>query len=171
MASGHIEVHNVSQTPSDPLRALLHSSLAWQDAHASLDSALAGLPAKLRGAVAPGLPWSIWQIVEHMRRAQHDIYDFCINPDYKEMHFPDDYWPKSAEPESPNAWDECLAAFKRDLSALQDIAADTSRDLSEKIPHGSGQTYARELVLVVDHNAYHVGQIIALRRLLGAWPT
>ncbi len=158
-------------TPNDPLRALLHSSHAWPDAHASLDSALAGLPAKLRGALVPGLPWSIWQILEHMRRAQHDILEFCVNPAYKELHFPDDYWPKATEPETPNAWDECIAAFKMDIAALQDIAADASRDLFAKIPHGSGQTYARELVLVIDHNAYHIGQIVALRRLIGAWPS
>lgn len=157
------------QTPLDPLRDLLRAALNWEDARASFGSALADLPEDKRAAKVPGLPWSLWQLVEHMRRAQHDILDFCINPHYEEMKWPDDYWPTSAAPPTPNAWHESVAAFKKDLAALQQLAADPKRDLFATIPHGTGQTYLREIVLVIDHNAYHVGQIVALRRALGAW--
>lgn len=156
--------------PSDPMRGLLSSALSWQDAHATFDAAVSDFPPEIRGKVAPGVPYSPWQLLEHMRRAQHDILDFCVNPAYKEMHFPDDYWPKSPEPPTPNAWDESVAAFKKDLARLQLLATDTP-ELFATIPHGSGQTYAREFVLVTDHNAYHVGQMVLLRRLLGAWPS
>jgi hypothetical protein len=156
-------------TLSDPLRGLLSSALSWQDAHATFDAAVADMSPELRGKLAPGLPYSPWQLLEHLRLTQHDILDFCVNPAYKEMHWPDDYWPKSPEPPTPNAWDASVAAFKKDLAQLQLMAADT-RDPFAKIPHGSGQTYAREFVLVIDHNAYHVGQMVLIRRLLGAWP-
>jgi uncharacterized damage-inducible protein DinB len=156
--------------PSDPLRALLHSALAWQDAHATFEAAVADVPPEARGQKAPGLPYSLWQLLEHMRRTQHDILDFCVNAEYEELSWPDDYWPTSAEPPTPNAWSECVAAFQKDRAELQRIAADASRDLFGKIPHGTGQTYARELVLVIDHTAYHVGQMIIVRRALGAWP-
>ncbi|MGQ0641083.1 MAG: DinB family protein [Gemmatimonadaceae bacterium] len=156
--------------PPDPLRSLLFSALAWQDAHATFDAAVADVPPEMRALKAPGLPYSPWQLLEHLRRTQHDILDFCVNSAYEELHWPDDYWPVTPEPPSPSAWDESVAAFKKDLSELQRIAADRSIDLFAKIPHGSGQTYARELVLVIAHNSYHVGQLIAVRRVLGAWP-
>ena len=160
----------MSPVPTDPVRALLHSALAWQDAHATFTAAVEDVPPDVRGRVLPGLPYSAWQLLEHMRRTQFDILDFCVNPAYKEMHWPDDYWPTSPEPPTPNAWDDSVAAFRKDLAELQRIAADETMDLTAKIPHGSGQTYLRELVLVIDHNAYHVGQLVLLRRALGAWP-
>ena len=151
------------------LRELLGKMLAWKDAHAGFDAAVDGIPADLRGKQAPGLPYSPWQLLEHLRLAQHDILDFCVNAAYKEMKWPDDYWPKSPAPPSAAAWDESVAAYRRDRSALQRMAADTTLDLTAKIPHGSGQTYLRELLLIADRNAYHVGQLVAVRRLLGAW--
>ncbi|HJU75805.1 MAG TPA: DinB family protein [Gemmatimonadaceae bacterium] len=159
----------MSSSSPDPLRALLQSSLNWQDAHVNFDGATADLPAELRGARVPGILWSPWQLLEHMRRVQNDIVDFCVNSAYEEKVFPDDYWPPSIEPPSATAWDESIAAFRADLAKAQEIAADASIDLSAKIPHGTGQTYARELVLIVDHTAYHVGQLVMLRRALGAW--
>jgi uncharacterized damage-inducible protein DinB len=159
---------NVTTLQSDPTRGLLSSALSWQDAHATFDAAVSGVAPELRGKLMPGVPYSPWQLLEHMRIAQHDILDFCVNSAYEEMHWPDDYWPKSPEPPTPNAWDESVAAFKRDLARLQLLATDTP-ELFAKIPHGTGQTYAREFVLVIDHNAYHVGQMVLLRRLLGAW--
>jgi uncharacterized damage-inducible protein DinB len=101
--------------------------------------------------------------------AQADILDFCRNPGYKEGKWPDDYWPPSAAPPSKAAWKQSLTAFRRDLAEMKKLAADTSVDLFARIPHGSGQTYLREILLVADHNAYHVGQLVAVRRALGAW--
>lgn len=155
---------------SDPLRAHLQRALDWQDAHAPFAAAVAGLAPELRGKTAAGFVHTPWQLVDHMRRAQHDILDFCQNPWYKEeLHWPDDYWPASAEPPTPDAWDESIAACNRDLAAFQELAGDARYDLFAKIPHGTGQTYLRELLLVIDHNAYHVGQIVAVRKALGAW--
>jgi hypothetical protein len=151
------------------LRALLARVLDWEDAHVNFDSAIDGLPAKLRGVTPDGLPYSIWQLVEHLRLVQYDILDFCVNAGYEERAFPDDYWPKTVEPPSARAWDKSVAGLRRDRKALADLAGDAKIDLFAKIPHGAGQTYLRELVLVADHTAYHVGEIVAIRRLLGAW--
>ncbi|HEU5039370.1 MAG TPA: DinB family protein [Gemmatimonadales bacterium] len=153
----------------DPLRDQLATLLGWHDAHADFDAAVEGLPPALRGRTPPGLPYSPWQLVEHLRLAQHDILDFCRNPEYEEMTWPDDYWPREAAPPSEAAWDGTLAGFRRDREELRALAADRTLDLFAAIPHGTGQTYLRELLLVADHNAYHVGQLIAVRRLLGAW--
>jgi hypothetical protein len=108
-------------------------------------------------------------LIEHLRLAQHDILDFCRNPEYRELHWPDDYWPPSAAPLKPTAWDESIAQFRRDRAALQSLASDLRIDLFARIPHGSGQTYLRELLLAADHSAYHVGQLVTVRRALGAW--
>jgi hypothetical protein len=151
------------------LRSFLQKILAWEDAHVGFDRALADIPENLRGTQPAGLPYSLWQLVEHLRLAQHDILDFCRNSNYREMKWPEDYWPSSPEPPSAEAWDKSIAAYKADRNALEQIAANTKFDLAARIPHGSGQTYLRELLLVADHNAYHVGQIVLVRRLLGCW--
>ena len=151
------------------LRAQLRRILDWEDAHASFDRALAGLPARLRGTAPEGWAHSAWQLLEHLRICQHDILDFCRNPKYVEVPM-ESYWPKSAAPPSARAWDESIAAFRRDRDELKKLAADRGLDLFARIPHGTGQTYLRELLLVADHNAYHVGQLVALRRRLGNWP-
>jgi uncharacterized damage-inducible protein DinB len=150
------------------LRAHLRRLLEWEDAHAGFDRAVAGLPARRRGLTPEGWPHSAWQLLEHLRICQHDILDFCRNPKYVEMAM-EDYWPRSAKPPSPQAWSGSVAAVRRDLAALKRLAADPKIDLFARIPHGSGQTYLRELLLVADHNAYHVGQLVALRRCLGSW--
>jgi hypothetical protein len=149
-------------------RDLLVRLLGWEDAHAGFEAAVADIPAILRGRQAVGVPYSLWQLLEHMRIAQADILDFCRNPNYREMKM-DDYWPKSPEPPSPQAWDESIRRFQADRKAFQELAADPGADLNARIPHGTGQTYLREIVLVADHNAYHIGQIVLVRRLLGAW--
>ena len=154
---------------SSPLRDQLVHYLDWHDAHADFDTAVKAIPAELRGAVPAGLPYSIWQLLEHLRLAQHDILDFCVNPSYQEMTWPDDYWPATASPPSEAAWDESIAAYRRDREAMQRLAGDPAIDLFAAIPHGSGQTYLREILLVVDHAAYHIGQIVLVRRLLGNW--
>jgi hypothetical protein len=151
------------------LRDHLTRLLSWRDAHPDFEGALDGIPPALRGRAPEGLPYSPWQLLEHLRITQQDILEFCRNPDYAELDWPEDYWPASAAPPSDRAWDESIEAFRRDLGSLRAIAADDSIDLFAVIPHGSGQTYLRELLLVADHTAYHTGQIIAVRRLLGIW--
>jgi len=150
------------------LRAHLGRILDWEDAHASFERAIEGLPARLRGVTPAGWAHSAWQLLEHLRICQHDILDFCRNPKYVEMAM-EDYWPPSAAPPSAKAWSASVAAVRRDRTALKKLAADGKTDLFARIPHGSGQTYLRELLLVADHNAYHVGQLVALRRALGSW--
>jgi uncharacterized damage-inducible protein DinB len=155
---------------SDALRAQLSKYLDWREAHADFDTAVAGVPPDKRGIAPAGLPYSLWQIVEHLRITQHDILDFCINPTYREMAWPDDYWPATASPPSDDAWEASIAAYRRDREAMQALARDPQIDLFAQIPHGSGQTFIREILLVVDHAAYHIGQLVLVRRLLGIWP-
>jgi uncharacterized damage-inducible protein DinB len=156
--------------PDAALRDHLLRLLDWRDAHAGFDAAVDGLPGELRGVQPEGLPYSAWQMLEHLRLTQRDILDFCRNPDYAEPAWPDDYWPASAAPPTDAAWDESIRAFRADRDALKALATDGAVDLFAKIPHGTGQTYLRELLLASDHTAYHVGQLVVLRRLLGAWP-
>jgi uncharacterized damage-inducible protein DinB len=158
-------------TPSAALRAQLRRILSWQDAHVGFEKSVEGLSPKLRGVRVAGFPHSAWELLEHLRITQRDILDFCRNPGYTEMAWPDDYWPKSAEPPSERAWDDSIATFRDDRAALEALAADESIDLFATIPHGDGQTYLRELLLVADHNAYHLGQLVAVRQQLGAWGT
>jgi uncharacterized damage-inducible protein DinB len=153
-------------TESD-VREILAKALAWKEAHAGFDAAVDGIPEPLRGTRAG--THSPWELLEHMRIAQHDILDFSRNPKYKEMKWPDDYWPAEPGPASASEWDRSVAAFRRDREALQQMTLDTSIDLTRKIPHGSGQTCLRELLLVADHTAYHVGQLVLVRQLLGIW--
>jgi hypothetical protein len=155
---------------ADPLRQHLARLLVWEDAHAGFDSAVKDLPAALRGKVPDGLPYSPWQLVEHIRITQDDILEFCRNPRYEEKKWPEDYWPRDAAPRAAKSWDESIAAFRRDRDGMVSLANDDTIDLFAKIPHGSGQTYLREILLVADHTAHHVGELIVVRRLLGTWP-
>jgi hypothetical protein len=157
-------------TTASFLREQVARLLDWEDAHTSFGSAVAGLSEALRGKQPAGLTYSPWQLVEHLRITQHDILDFCINPKYKELSWPNDYWPRSAAPESTAAWTESLRAFELDRAALQQLSRNPKVDLESTIPHGQGQTYLRELLLAADHAAYHIGELIVVRRLLGAWP-
>lgn len=149
------------------VRELVSRMLAWEDAHVGFDTAVADIPEELRGKRAGA--HSAWELVEHIRLTQHDILDFCVNSNYKEMKWPEDYWPASPAPPSAAAWDDSLASFRRDREALKQVALDTSLDLTARIPHGEGQTYLRELLLVADHTAYHVGQLVLVRQSLGVW--
>jgi DinB superfamily len=153
---------------NDVLREHLTKLLNWEDAHAGFDKAISGIPENLRGIQPKGLPYSAWQILEHLRLCQWDILDFCRNPNYEELNF-EEFWPKSAEPPSPSAWEESVASFRRDRDALQALANDRTIRLFDAIPHGQGQTYLREILLVADHNAYHVADLVAIRRVLGIW--
>jgi len=150
------------------LRSHLQKILEWEDAHIAFDNAVDAIPPKLRGVQPQGLPYSPWQILEHIRICQNDILDFCRNPEYRELQM-QKYWPKTAAPPTSKAWDESIAAFRKDRDALKTLASDPDIDLFAGIPHGTGQTYLRELLLVSDHNAYHIADIIALRRILGIW--
>jgi len=150
-------------------RSIVASALDWEQAHAKFDSAIEGLPPALRGKRPDKLEHSIWELVEHIRFTLHDLLDFCIDPDYKDPKWPDDYWPSTPAPPSDAAWNQSIDAIHRDTKAFADFAANDPRDLTEKIPHGTGQTYLRTVIVAVDHTSYHVGQIVDARRLLGAW--
>ena len=138
-------------------------------AHGNFDDAVADFPSKLRGAKLERLPYTAWQLLEHVRLAQWDILDFSRNPDYQEKKFPDDYWPKTEAPSNEEAWRKSVAAFRHDLKEMQKLVENPKTDLFAKIPWGDRQTILREALLVADHNAYHLGQLVMLRRLLGAW--
>ena len=150
------------------VRDLLVKVLSWEDAHVGFDAVVTDIPEHMRGTQVSGLH-SPWELVEHLRITQHDILDFCRNKDYEEMEWPRDYWPTTPAPLSASAWDESVGQFKRDRESLQQMASDPNVDLTARIPHGNGQTYMRELVLVADHAAYHVGQLVLVRQLLGIW--
>ena len=151
------------------LRDQVADLIRWEDAHAGLDQIADGVPADKWGAAAPGLPYSLWQLLEHLRLAQYDILDFCRNPKYTHLRWPEDYWPKELEPPAPDAVARSLAAYRQDREALIALARDPKVDLFARIPHGTGQTYLRELLLVADHTAYHLGQMVVVRRALGIW--
>ena len=120
--------------------------------------------------VPPGLPYSAWQLLEHLRITQDDILQFCIDPGYQERSWPEEYWPKGPAPPSSTAWDESVTAFRRDREALKRLALNPEIDLTATVPAGTDQTYLRELLLVADHTAYHLGELVVVRRALGAWP-
>ena len=153
----------------DPLRQFLAAFLDWKEAHAGFDSAIADLPAKLRGTRPEGAPYSVWELVEHIRLAQRDILDFCRDAHYQEKQWPDAYWPRTPAPPSAKDWDESLRQYHADVEAFKRLVADPGFDLFAKVPWGSGQTHIREAVLTADHTAYHVGQIVPVRRPPGAW--
>jgi hypothetical protein len=151
-------------------REIVATALDWEQAHASLDRAVDDLPPELRGRRPDGVPYSIWQQLEHIRLAQRDLLDFCRNADYvHELRWPEDYWPTAPDPPSDKAWDDCLAAIRRDRDELKRWTVEADVDLTKQIPWGSGQTYLRTVIVAADHAAYHVGQIVLIRKLLGAW--
>lgn len=151
------------------LRKHLLFLLNESGAHAIFDAAIDGLPPELRGKrPAPGIQ-SVWELVEHLRIAQWDILEFVRNPDYVSPQWPDGYWPSTEAPPDEKAWEESVAAYRADLSAIAAMAADETVDLTAQLPHAPGYTVLREVLLVADHNAYHVAQIVMVRRLLGAW--
>lgn len=151
-------------------RGIVASSLDWEQAHLRFEKAVEDLAAGLRDKRPSGLPHSVWEQVEHIRRTQLDLLEFCRNDDYKEPKWPDDYWPSTPAPANERAWQESLANIRNDREAFARWTVESSLDLTRKIPHGTGQTYLRTVLVAVDHTAYHVGQIVLIRRLLGAWP-
>lgn len=151
------------------LREHVVNLLTGGHAHATFEQAVKGLPVEMRGKVPKGAEHSPWQLLEHLRLAQWDILDFSRNAKYKTMKWPDDYWPKEKAPADEKAWDKSVRAFKKDLKEMVALVSDEKTDLFAKIPHGDGQTILREALLVADHNAYHVGQLVLVRKMLGAW--
>jgi hypothetical protein len=158
----------MGMTNSDPLRKQLLDLLRMEGAHVPFDSAVAGFPAALRGRKPNGAPHTAWQLLEHMRIAQADILDFSRNPKYKEKRWPDDYWPATEAPPDAAAWDRSIELFQKDLEEMKNLVADPKQDLTARIPHGEGQTLLREALVVADHNSYHLGQLVFLRKMLEA---
>jgi hypothetical protein len=152
------------------LRDHLVKLLKGGSAHANFDQAIGKLPQGLRGAKAPGLPHTVWQLLEHIRLAQWDILEFSRNPRHVSPTFPEGYWPAGDAPPDAASWDRSLSAFTADLQGMCTLVTDPATDLFARIPHGEGQTILREALLVADHNAYHLGQLVVVRRGLGAWP-
>ncbi len=152
------------------LRQHLLELLKGGGAHVKFEEAVAGIPVRLRGQKARGVPHTAWMLLEHMRIAQWDILEFSRNPKHVSPEFPHGYWPQAEAPPSTAAWDQSIKAFRKDLKTMQDLVCNPKTDLFARIPWGDGQTILREALLVADHDAYHLGQLITLRRLLGAWP-
>ena len=155
---------------SKQLREHLLYLLNGGGAHARFDEAVKNMPEKLRGVKPNGLQHSAWMLLEHLRLAQWDILEFSRNAKHKSPEWPRGYWPKTEAPPSATAWNKSIQQFRKDLKALQALVANPKVDLYACIPWGDGQTILREALLVADHNAYHLGQFIDLRRLLSAWP-
>ena len=156
--------------PNDEtLRQHLVKLLEGGAAHADFKDAMKDFPAELRGKTPKGAEHSPWELLEHMRIAQWDILEFTRDPNHKSPEFPKGYWPDKDAPPDPKAWDRSVYAFCEDLTALCALVKDEKTDLLTQIPHGDGQTILREILVVADHNAYHLGQMVLLRRLLGAW--
>ena len=156
--------------PEQELRKQLVQLLKGGQAHVSFRDAIEGIPAKKRGVLAKGLEHTAWQLVEHAHLAQWDILEFCRNPAHVSPDFPEGYWPKTPIPPNSTAWDHAIGDFHYDLLQMIALVENPKTDLHARIPHGSGQTFFREVLVLADHNAYHTGQIVDLRRALGIWP-
>src|SRR5579863_5833275 len=151
------------------LREHLVNLLSGRGAHVDWKASFSGVPPKLRSVRPSGLPYSIWELLEHVRIAQWDILEFSRDAKHVSPDWPAGYWPKGDAPPSAKAWNDSVAKFRLDLAAMQALVSDSATDLFARIPHGEGQTILREALLLADHNSYHLGQLILLRRLLGAW--
>ncbi|HUJ31736.1 MAG TPA: DinB family protein [Candidatus Acidoferrum sp.] len=151
------------------LREHLRRVLSWGEGHVTWKAAVAGVPAKSRGVKPAGAPHSLWELLEHARLAQWDILEFSRDPKHVSPDFPDGYWPTTPAPPSDAAWEKSVKAFESDTEAMGRLVADPKTDLLAPIPHGSGRTILREALLAADHNAYHLGQFVLVRKMLGDW--
>jgi hypothetical protein len=156
---------------SDELIKQLKDLLSGGQAHATFEDAVKDFPVEHRGTVPEGLPYSAWQLIEHIRIAQRDILEFSAPPTggYQPKAWPEDYWPKSPKPSSTQAWEASIAAIRKDRAAFEELLSRPGADLYKPFRWGEGQNLLREALLIADHNAYHVGEIIMVRRLLGIW--
>jgi len=159
----------MDQTKTESLRMQLIENLKGSNAHIEFTESIKDFPAPARGKRPRGSPHSPWEILEHMRIAQWDILEFSRDPDHVSPSFPAGYWPTKPEPPDDKAWDRSVNSFLQDLHSLCALIADESTDLLARIPQGTGQTILREALVTIDHNAYHLGQLVLLRRMLGAW--
>ena len=153
------------------LRKQIVAVLAGGQAHATFEQAVEGFPPELRGVVVAGVPYSAWQILEHMRITQRDILDFSAPPTggYHGLEWPAQYWPKELAPEPDAAWDRSVAAVKGDRETFKKLILRPEADLGKAFRWGEGQNLLREALLIADHMAYHVGEMVLLRRVLGCW--
>ena len=154
----------------DLLRKQLIGLLQKSEAHAGFEKSVKGVPADKMGVRPEGLPHSLWELLEHLRLAQLDILEFSESADYKPRKWPQDYWPASPQPSSPAAWQHSVQSILTDRDAFIRLLRDTDRDLYKPFPWGDGQNLLRETLLIADHNAYHVGEMVTVRQALGIWP-
>lgn len=159
----------LATNPDRALRDHLVALLGESHAHVTFKDAIADLPARLRGTKPPGQPFTPWRLLEHIRISQWDILEFTKSAKHVSPKWPAGYWPASDAPSDPAAWDKSVAQVERDLEEMRRLVRDPKTDLFARIPHGTGQTPLREALVLADHTAYHVGQLVLLRRLLGAW--
>ena len=152
------------------LRQQLAKMLDWGEAHVDFRTALGKMPFELQGRVPAGMPYSAWQLLEHMRIALWDILEFSRGSQHTSPKWPEGYWPATVSPPDGKAWKYSADSFLRDLEGMRKLIADPARDLFQPLAHGSGQTLLREALLAADHNAYHLGQLVLVRKALGAWP-
>lgn len=149
------------------LREQLLDLLNGGQAHATFDAAMGDWPVQLAGVKVANFPHTAWMLLEHMRIGQWDILEFSRNPKHVSPKWPEGYWPASDAPTDEKAWKASMAAFKNDLRAMSQLAGNRKTDLFARIPWGDGQTILREALLVADHNAYHLGQLVMLRKSIG----
>lgn len=154
---------------NDAVRKQLIALLTGSNAHQSFDDAVNDLPAELRGVKPDKLPYSIWQLVDHIRRAQWDILAFSRDATHESPPWPSGYWTEEVAPADESAWRQALEQIRSDRDAFVSLLNDPTRDLYSSFEHGDGQNLLREAMLIADHNAYHIGEIIIIRRLLNAW--
>jgi uncharacterized damage-inducible protein DinB len=153
----------------EALREQLIQLLTAGHAHTTFDQAIKNFPHEKIGVRPPGAPHSAWELLEHMRIAQNDILRFSQSADYVSPKWPEGYWPDAPAPRRKAQWDESIRAFREDRAAFEALLRDPARDLYKRLPWGEGQTLLREALLIADHNAYHLGQLVLVRRLLGVW--
>ena len=138
-------------------------------AHMTFEEAVADFPVKKMNEMFPNGEYTFWHLLEHIRRTQADILDFIINKKYKEPEWPGDYWPGKQEKATQKDWNKTVKSFLKDRKKLQKLVENSKTDLYKKIPHGTGQTIFREIIVIVDHNAYHLGEFAIMRQVLHAW--
>ena len=151
------------------VRQELIGLLGWENAHVNFETATAHMDLETIGVDSHHIPYSIWQLAEHIRIAQKDIVDFCIDEDYQEPNWPDDYWPKARVPQSIGEWQNCVRQVLEDRRRMADLISSGEYDLFEPFPQGAGQHLFREAMLIIDHETYHTGQIVLIRKMLGKW--
>ena len=153
----------------DVVRKQLLALLGGGNAHIGFDRVVTEFPLERINSRLPNIPYSAWELLEHLRIAQWDILEFIRNPDHVSPKWPEGYWPENEGPSDDSTWTKSVEQFQEDLLEMQSLVANPDTDLFEKIPHGKGQNILREALLLADHNAYHVGQLVLLRKIMGAW--